>query len=140
MIYIPPIPELSVYGVVDAGIPNKERICLRPSEEVNLAHFGIFLAIRNSETGGMTPLQDHFFWFGEQLVSPPAWLIVFTGTGERRTITEQEVTVHVYYWNKKHILFDVPNVTIVPVVFRIASIHMIPLLPNPEQVKHLSSK
>jgi hypothetical protein len=67
MIYIPPIPELSVYGTIECGVPNRERICLRPSEEVNLAHFGLVLAIRNPVSGEFSPVNDHFFGLVKKL-------------------------------------------------------------------------
>ena len=141
MTYIPPIPELSVYGVLEAGTPNRERICLRPSEEVNLAHFAMLLAIRNNTTGELTPMPDHLFWFGEQIVSPPSWLILFSGKGERRTTIEKGRPVHLFFWGKEHVLFNVlPNVTIVPVVFRIGSLNAIPVLSSAEQAKQLLDK
>ena len=141
MIYIPPIPELSVYGAIECAIPNNERICLRPTEEINLAHFALILAIRSNANGGLTPLADHFYWFGEKIVSPPAWVIIFTGSGENKTIVEKGIPVHIFYWGKKHVLFNVvPNVTIVPIVFRIGSFNMVSLIPNAEQVKQLSNE
>jgi hypothetical protein len=141
MIYIPPIPELSVYGVIECGVPNLERICLRPSEEVNLAHFALLLAIRDKVTGELTPVNDHFFWFGEKIVTPPAWIIIFTASGENKTVIEKGLPVHIFCWGKKNVLFNVrPNVTIVPLLFRIGSFSMVPLLPNAAQVKQLSNK
>jgi hypothetical protein len=137
MIFIPPIPELSMYGAVDCGVPNRERICLRPSEKVDLGHFGLLLASRKAN-GEMTPINDHFFWFGEKIITPPAWIIIFTGAGENRTITEKGVPVHLFFWGKKGILFDTkPNILVIPIVFRIGAFNAIGLLPNPEQVKQL---
>jgi hypothetical protein len=141
MIYIPPIPELSVYGVIECGVPNKERICLRPSEEVNLAHFALLLAFRNNVTSELTPINDHFYWFGEKKVAPPSWIIIFTGEGQNKTVIEKGVNVHIFFWGKNDVLFNAkPNVTIVPLIFRIGSFSAVPLLPTPEQIKQISNK
>src|SRR5450759_3511531 len=68
---LPSVYQLSIIGVVDAGIANHERIVMRPAEAVNLAQFGLFLA-RKGANELVTPLTDNFFWFGEFIAEPPS--------------------------------------------------------------------
>jgi hypothetical protein len=121
MIYIPPILELSLYGVVDAGVPNRERICVRPTDSINLAQFGILAGIR-AANGAITPSPNLFFWFGDLVVTPPAWLIVFTGKGESPSapLVENGNNVYVFYWNLKNTIFNIPGMS--PIVFKMNTI------------------
>lgn len=136
MIRLMPIAELSVYGVEEAGVPNRERISLRPTETVNLGRYGVLLAIQN-ETGGLTPVPDHFFWFGERVISPPAWVILLTGKGENRVIEGDRGPLHIFFWGKEQTLFNIPNIA--AAVFEIGAFNAVPILPSPSQVKEISS-
>jgi hypothetical protein len=121
MIYIPPILELSMVGVLEAGIPNRERVCLRPTDSINLASFGLHVAIRQPQ-GHVTPVPNLFFWFGDFIVSPPAWIMVFTGKGESRPtpIIENGQRIYLLYWNLETTIFNIPD--LLPVAFKIDSI------------------
>lgn len=122
---IPPVLELSLVGIADAGIPNRERIVLRPAESINLAQCGIFLCQRGND-GVITPLVDHFFWFTEVVATPPSWIMVYTGKGEptQSQLPESGQTVYSLHWGKDYTLFNIPGVA--PVIFRIGGI----LVPN----------
>ena len=115
---LPPIAELTLLGVVDRNVPNQERIVLRPTEATNLAQFGLLIALR-LENGSTIPLRDSFFWFGETVVSPPSWIVVFTGTGqaEELEIPETKQKVHVLYWGRAQTVFSYP--LLVPILVRI---------------------
>jgi hypothetical protein len=120
VIFPPPI-ELSLYAVADPGVPNKERIILRPTERVNLAQFGVLQAVKLRENY-LVPLSDNFFWFGDIHVEPPSWIILWTGQGDtnlgEHPQTKQQVLS--YFWGKKETMFNGPDV--VPIVFQMSSI------------------
>lgn len=135
---LPVVYELSMIGVVDAAVPNRERIVLRPTQTINLAQFGIILG-QKGDNELVTPLLDHFFWFGEFVVQPPCWLVVYTGPGvfsQTRDPVSNE-TAYSLHWGKTTTVFDLPS--IVPVVVRIGAILSgKQLLPSsPGQVKPL---
>ena len=117
----PPVTELTVLGVAEPGVPNRERIIIRPTEPVNLAQFGIILGFRNPN-GMVTPWLDNFFWFGEITIEPPSWIVVYTGKGEyQQTIVPASNQIaHSMHWGRDRTVFDVPN--IVPVLFRMDAI------------------
>lgn len=118
---LPPIHQLSLVGVFDAGIPNMERVVLRPTQQLNLGEFGLFTGIKASN-GLVTPIRDHFFWLGETWITPPAWIFVYTGTGAPRwtTMPNSGDAALVLHWGRATTMFNVPS--IVPVVFRLGAI------------------
>ena len=135
---LPSVYQLSIIGVVDAGIANHERIVMRPAEAVNLAQFGLFLA-RKGANELVTPLTDNFFWFGEFIAEPPSWLIVYTGPGEFQTtkLPGTEQTAYSFHWGKQYTVFNDPN--IVPVLFFIGGILSgKQLITIPDNQKHLT--
>jgi hypothetical protein len=116
-VILPTIHELSILGVADAGVPNAERIVIRPAESINLAAVGLYLGVVQTN-GFVQPVHDHFFWFGELVVAPPSWLFVFTGRGSYRQsqVPDTGHVAYTFHWNKPYTLFGTPGV--VPVLFR----------------------
>lgn len=107
MIVIPTIVEIALMGVANRGVPNKERVVLRPTEPVQLGEFALISVARNVDNNGV-PLVDGFFWFGELQVSPPSWVYVYTGPGYYTAshISGSDVPVHVYHWGRKTTMFS----------------------------------
>lgn len=113
----PPITSLTLLGVYDAGVSSRERILIRPTESVNLAQFGVLAALQ-LDNGQFMPLWDHYFWFGETLIEPPSWLVLFTcpGTPELKTDPKTGYPIQICYWQRKKTLFHVPKVF--PILFQ----------------------
>lgn len=118
---LPPIFEFSNVSVFHSGVPNEERIVLRPTESVELAQFGIFVAAQ-SKDGTLTPINDNFFWFGAMQISPPSWIVVYTGKGEFRELAHHTTKhpVYCFHWGREQTIFNFSE--LVPVVFRINQI------------------
>ena len=112
MYILPPVHELTVVGVFDAGVPNRERVVLRPTETLNLASFALVLSAVSD--GGVIPLADQFFWLGEKWVTPPAWIVVFTGPGQYRegghqTTGEPVLELH---WGRASVVLNIPGIAL----------------------------
>jgi hypothetical protein len=113
MYIIPPVHELAIVGVFDPGIPNRERIVLRPTEAVNLAAFGLLLSV-TGDGGGVFPISDQFFWFGGRWITPPCWLVVFTGPGqynEGMHETSGEPVLE-FHWAKRAVVLGEKNISV----------------------------
>lgn len=121
MIYFPPLYELSLVGVVDANVANRERILVRPTQTVNLAEFGVLIGSRLPD-GTVLPLWDNFFWFGGLTVAPPSWIALYTGPGAYNEFELPETRERVYslYWNRSTTAFSRPE--LVPLLFRIGGL------------------
>lgn len=112
------VSELALIGVADAGVPNKERVILRPTQLVDVRHFAIVAGLHNPATGGANVLYDTGFWFPEHTLTPPSWILVYTGEGEsQNTVAPNGERVITYFWGRKHTLFGFNG--IVPVLVRI---------------------
>lgn len=125
---LPPIHELTIVGIGDPGIANKERIVIRPTEPVNSAAFGLFLGMK-LPNDLVVPYQDNFFWFGELIIEPPSWIIVYTGPGDfqKTTFLDSKDTVYIYHWGKKTTVFNRPD--IVAFIFKYSAITIGQSLP-----------
>lgn len=121
---LPEVFELSVFGVSDRGIPNKERICVRAIYATNMAQFGILVGLRG-ENGGGIPINDNYFWFGEGNVGPNDWIFVYTGPGEARSskLPNSDGMLHSVHWGRKTTIFNHPD--ILPIIIRISSVTVI---------------
>ena len=124
MYVLPPVFQLSFVGVADPGVPNFERIVLRPTEEVNLAQFGVLLGLPEAD-GSATPLRDQFFWFGDLVVRPPAWILLYTGAGEFTTsyVAPDNVPAYSFHWGKPTVVFGAGS-PLVPMVFGMGGVHV----------------
>lgn len=122
MALLPTISELTLVGVADRGVPNKERIVLRPMETVNVGEFALVVGVVSAEEGGFVPLPDMFFWPGNIEISPPSWLYVYTapGTYNVSKITSTNHPVHVCHWGKKQVVFT--HDSIQPALIRLGGI------------------
>lgn len=111
------LPDLRVVGLVDAGVPNSERIVIRPNRQVSLAGFGLAVGISAGDAGAL-PIYDNVFWFPDILVEPPAWLFLYTGKGTmRQTTFSSGEPALVFHWQRPYVVFSHPE--LVPVLFRV---------------------
>jgi hypothetical protein len=112
-VYVPPVHELAIVGAFEAGVPNRERIVIRPTEAVNLAGFGLVLSLVNDD-GSVTPVPNHFLWLGDRWVVPPTWLVVFTGPGAFREGAHQETGAPVleFHWGLQSVVLGTPRIAL----------------------------
>jgi len=122
MSYIPPIFELSVIGVFDAGVPHKERIVMRPTQAVDLSYFALIIGVQ-AETG-VVPLNDFFRWLGPATIGPPSWLVVYTDSGQDIETTHEDTgePVHIKHWGRSHTLFPDTTAQVVLGIIKIGGL------------------
>jgi hypothetical protein len=118
-VILPYTTELVVIGDADRGVPNHERVIMRPTETINLQEFIVTLAIRNTD-GLVVPLHDNVFWFADRILDPPSWVILYTGPGEAKETVLDGQPAHIFHWGRTHTLLDDPRLTVV--VFGLRSI------------------
>jgi hypothetical protein len=127
------ISELSIVGVFDRGKPNEERVILRATELVNLGQYGLMIGVRGSD-GMAFPIRDNLLWFGDALLNPDDWLVVYTGPGTPRATRLPNSVEWLYsvHWGRSITLLHDPN--LVPILFRVDAVQ-IPgqtlMLPEP---------
>jgi len=106
---------------MDAGIPNEERIILRPTRVVNLRGFGIAVGVAVNENSAMA-IHDNIFWFPEMVVEPNAWLFIYTGKGTFRQSTAGGSPAIVFHWQRATTLFG--REELVPVLFQAMNVEV----------------
>ena len=125
-----PIPELHVVGVADAGVPNSERVVLRPTQPLSLLGYGVAVGISaRTSTPSAHPLHDSCFWFPAIEVAPPSWILIFTGKGEFKESEWEGQAVHTFHWGRQYTVFT--HELIVPVLFRLDGATVGGLLSTP---------
>jgi hypothetical protein len=127
-VFVAPIFELTLIGVAEPNVPNRERVIIRPTQLVDLTEFGVLIGYRN-DAGALIPLWDQFYWFGNVTVSPPSWICLYTGSGIQGTVPGSGEIVHNFYWNRGKTVFV--SERFVPMVFRIGGLIAGPLLQPP---------
>lgn len=112
------VTELALIGVADAGVPNQERVIIRPTQAVDLRNFAVLAGKLDRSTGGAAPYFDAAFWFPADSAAPPSWLVVYTGRGTpRRTVAQNGDVIQTFFWQRQHTLFGAADV--VPVLIRL---------------------
>jgi hypothetical protein len=119
----PPIWELMIVAMADGGVPNKERIIIRPTEKIDLGEFCVCAGLRHKDNPNVViPLLDNIFWFSNLTIEPPSWIFIYTGKGEFRETTANGTNERalVFHWGREETIFNFLD--IVPVIFRQAGI------------------
>lgn len=116
--------ELTIVGVYDRGVPNRERIVLAANQQVNMGQYGLMIGIRGPEATAV-PIRDNLLWFGDGLVNKGDLIFAYTGPGAPRVTPvpnnpERLITVH---WGRSTVFLGDEN--LVPILFRVDAV-MIP--------------
>lgn len=118
------LTEFQLYPVADRGIPNTERIPILVREHTEIGQFGIMVGL-SGQGGFANPIQDNLFWFGDGVVKPGDWILVYTGSGTPQKFdwsTPPGSTVYVVHWGRQNTMFA--NSQIVPVLFKTGSVQI----------------
>jgi hypothetical protein len=128
--YASPVFELTIVGVAEPNVPNRERIVFRPTQTMVLTDFAVLVGVRAND-GTLIPLWDHFYWFGSYTVSAPSWICLYTGKGQASHVTHPETgeLIHNFYWNRDKTIFYAP--TVHPLLIRIGGLLVGSLLQEP---------
>jgi hypothetical protein len=114
----PFITEMSLLGIRDHGIANRERVIFRPTVPVNLAQFGLVLGVKQF-LSPTSLLPNTTLWLPDYVLHPPGWLFIYTGSGntEETTVNETGEFALVLHWGLSKTVFQANQV--VPVLVRI---------------------
>ncbi len=120
---LPPIFEFGQVVAYDSSVNKRERVVFRPTEPVNLAAYALLTAWQDS-TGLIAPLNNNLFYFGDCAVTPPCWVVVYTGKGKYHQVNHAATghLIHTFYWGNDVTVFNVKEV--VPVLIRIANVQI----------------
>ena len=134
MLTLPNPIELEIVAIADRGIPNRERIILRPNTHLNLQGFILGIGWGFPDAIAL-PIADRVFFFTEQWIDVESWVVVYTGKGETMT-SEMDTgeTAYSFHWGRSSVMFSNPKIT--AFVIKMASICVWPI----DQTQQLSDK
>lgn len=125
------VPFLKVVGLYSPGVPNSERIIIRPNFKGSLAGHALAVGISAGDAGAI-PLFDNIYWFQDIIVEPPAWIFVYTGKGSmRQTQLASGEPALVFHWQRAQTVFGHPDV--VPILLQAASVSVVPKFADPHR-------
>jgi len=100
-------PPLQLMTVTSRNKPNQECVHLQANARVNLGEYIHCVGVRMPNNDAI-PLQSYLFWFGNHIVAPETWVMVYTGPGEPvlTTQTSDKKPALVFHWNQPHTMFS----------------------------------
>lgn len=131
------IPEIQVVGVFDRGVPNKERIAFRVTENVELLQFAVVLLSESQLHGTYNyPANDHIFFFGDCSAAAGTWVFLYTSAG-RFTVTKVGTSepAMVFFWGKSKTILHQASISPVLIKLEAAKICQSPQLLTDESGK-----
>jgi len=128
---LPMVPELLLEGAFDRGVPNMERIVMRPRSTIDVGNYVVLLGLRVEGSAFVTPVRDAMYWFGSATLSPDDWLFLYTGPGTPTKVPAVGAPGSLYlsYWNRPATILH--DQKIVPVIARLGGIIIEPR-PEPQ--------
>jgi len=123
MIFLADIPELTIVGVADRGIPNQERVVIRINQDVDLAQFQMFLVVY--QEGVSTPVNDYSFWLTDVSVKSGMYIFLYTGVGEVKFTTVQGTNepAYVLHWGQPQAILTDPKFR--PAIVRLSGLEVL---------------
>ena len=99
-------PPLELITVIYRNKPNQECVHLQANGRVNLGEYLLCVGMRLLNDA--IPLQTYLFWFGNHIVAPETWVMVYTGPGEPvlTTQTSDKKPALVFHWNQPRTIFS----------------------------------
>jgi hypothetical protein len=136
------VSELTLLGVADRGIANKERVILRANQDVDMSPFALLAGLNLGAAGRdnpTQPLNDHFFWFGDAVIDKGDFILVYSGQGDsvKTTLEGSDDPAYVLHWNKPTTLFA--RTLVVPVLVRIGAFSIVQPPADQPQRKAITS-
>jgi hypothetical protein len=104
--------RLAIEGIIDAGIPNKERLNLRVVEVADLSYYCV-LNTRASGNLVQAGSRDAFWFPLAAVVKPGDLVVLYTGFGTQTFLSRGLNTDYFFYSSKSETLWGDPEARVV---------------------------
>jgi hypothetical protein len=123
--FLPPNSDLSVRGVADRGIPNKERILIYSFSVIDLQNFILGIGY-TADDRFVTPFRQHVYYFDDIIIPAQSWIVVYTGPGQSQVskLPPGNEVAFIYHWGLPSVVFR--QTEVVPILFRVSEISFAP--------------
>lgn len=112
-------PPLEIFSVSDRGLPNTERVNLRVNSRTYLGDYFLHVGIQLPNNRAL-PIPNISLWLGEDIIAAGSWVVIYTGPGETKLMTQTKDTrepMIVLHWHLNGTIFNEKNV--VPVLIKV---------------------
>jgi hypothetical protein len=121
--FLPPTSDLSLRGVADRGIPNRERILIYSFSVIDLQNFILGIGY-TADDRVVTPLRQYVYYFDDVVVPAQSWVVVYTGPGQTQVSKlppPGNEIAFIYHWGLPSVVFQ--QTEVVPILFRISEMN-----------------
>ena len=117
------LQEFFTANVLDAGVPNLERIALQASTDLEMASYAVIVGLKG-DGNSITPLIDNFFWMGKGSINQGDWVFLYTGRGTNGASEIPNNTQKLFsiFWQRPKTIFNHP--LIIPAVIRLDGVRI----------------
>ncbi len=129
LMFLPPTSELSLRGVADRGIPNRERILIYSLSVTDLQNFILGIGY-TADDRLVTPFRGYVYYFDDMVVPAQSWIVVYTGSGQTQVSKlppPGNDIAFIYHWGLPSVVFQ--QMEVVPILFRVSEMNF----PSREQ-------
>jgi hypothetical protein len=107
-------PTVKIVGIVDRGVPGKERLHLAAVANVSLNYYAVFDTVYVGPDG-IAPIPRRAYWFADYQVKAGDQVILYTKPGEQSTKQRNDGYInHFFYWGlDRHIWKDPASCAVV---------------------------
>jgi hypothetical protein len=102
--------RLTLVGIYERGIPNKERVAISVAVEVNLTFYALIISAYTPGRQGVLAGSRLAYWFNPLVVKPGDWVVLYSGTGVNTTEKRTDGgTNHFFHWGLPNTVWDNPE-------------------------------
>jgi hypothetical protein len=137
--FLPPTSDLSLRGVADRGIPNRERILIYSFSVIDLQNFILGIGY-TADDRVVTPFRQYVYYFDDVVVPAQSWIVVYTGPGQTQVSKlppPGNEIAFIYHWGLSSVVFQ--QTEVVPILFRVSEMNFAsreqPTLTEPSQAR-----
>jgi hypothetical protein len=126
LMFLPPTSDLSLRGVADRGIPNKERILIYSFSAIDLQNFILGIGY-TADDKNVTPFRQYVYYFEDIVVPAQSWIVVYTGPGQTQVSKlppPGSDIAFIYHWGLPSVVFQ--QTEVVPILFRVSEMNFPP--------------
>ncbi len=119
-------PALQIDSVFAPGVPNEERVHIRANSRTYLGDYFLLAGVL-VPNGRAIPVPNISLWLGEDTIDSNSWLLVYTGPGEGKLMTQMKDTKEpalVLHWQLPTTIFQVSHIVPVLVKIDVLSTHI----------------
>jgi len=102
--------RIKIVGIIDRGVPDKERLHLSVLADVDIVNYVIFDTVKIANGTKILAIPKRAFWFSSVQVRAGDNVVVYTRGGTpSKSIRPDGGHNHFFFWGQSSTLWHIPN-------------------------------